>query len=146
MSQFSGTWEEREKDPSMGPLDFFFNLGLGEYKDKYMGARWTATYDVNGDNWKISWITSLQDDPIPDYYITVGKEFYGKGPGGSDVKITLTVVSDCETREHVVTNVEDGKKREFIITRKVNGDVMDVKIEAKTPRATTMKGKMYRKK
>ncbi|XP_062606554.1 uncharacterized protein LOC134268324 [Saccostrea cucullata] len=143
MSQFSGTWEERETDPSMGP--FMDAIGLGEYKDKYMGARSTATYDVNGDNWKIRWTTSLYPDDPMNYDIQVGKEFDGKGPGGYDLKITLTVVSDCETKEHEVTNNVDGKNREFIITRKVNGDVMDVTYEAVTSKAT-MKGKMYRKK
>lgn len=38
----------------------------------------------------------------------------------------FTVVSDSEIKEDEKTNFEDGKDRSFVITRKVNGDVMDV--------------------
>lgn len=61
--------------------------GLGEYKDKYKDARTTVTYEVNGDNWKIKYVTSLYPDKPMEYDVTAGKEFDGKGPDGSDVKV-----------------------------------------------------------
>ncbi|XP_061181530.1 fatty acid-binding protein, liver-like [Saccostrea echinata] len=143
MSKFNGTWEDRELDPSYEA--FMDAIGLGEYKEKYRGARTTLTYEVNGENWKITWLTSLYPDNPMTCDIQIGKEFDTKGPDGSDVKATFTVISDCEIKEHEITNTEDGKNREFIITRKVNGDIMDVTMEAVTSKAT-MKGKMYRKK
>ncbi|XP_062601398.1 uncharacterized protein LOC134263099 [Saccostrea cucullata] len=143
MSKFNGTWEDREIDPSYEP--FMDAIGLGEYKEKYKGASSTATYEVNGDKWKITWLTSMYPDNPMTYEIEVGKPFDTQGPDGSDVKSTLTVISDCETKEHEITNAEDGKNREFIIIRKVNGDIMEYTIEAVASKAT-MKGKMYRKK
>jgi hypothetical protein len=38
----------------------------------------------------------------------------------------MTIVNDCEIKEDEKTNFEDGKNREFRISRKVSGDVMDV--------------------
>lgn len=61
--------------------------GLGEYKDKYKDARSTVTYEVKGDNWKIKYVTSLYPDKPMEYDVTAGKEFDGKGPDGSDVKV-----------------------------------------------------------
>ncbi|XP_034328134.1 uncharacterized protein LOC128157715 [Crassostrea angulata] len=143
MAQFNGTWEDREMDPSMGP--FLDAIGLGEFKEKYAGARTTVTYEVNGDKCKISYLTSLYPDKPMVYDIEIGKPFDGKGPDGSDVKTVFTVVSDSEIREDEKTNFEDGKDRSFVITRKVNGDVMDVVVEAVSANAK-MTGKMYRKK
>ncbi|XP_061181590.1 uncharacterized protein LOC133190138 [Saccostrea echinata] len=143
MAQFNGTWEDRELDASFEP--FMDAIGLGEYKDKYKGATSTVTYEINGNKWKVTWLSSMYPDTPMTYNIEVGKPFDSKGPDGSDVKSTVNVISDCETKEHEITNMEDGKNREFIICRKVNGDVMEYNIEAVTSKAT-MKGKMYRKK
>lgn len=130
-------------DPSMGP--FLDAIGLGEFKEKYAGARTTVTYEVNGDKCKISYLNSLYPDKPMVYDIEIGKPFDGKGPDGSDVKTVFTVVSDSEIREDEKTNFEDGKDRSFVITRKINGDVMDVVVEAVSANAK-MTGKMYRKK
>lgn len=130
-------------DPSMGP--FMDAIGLGEYKDKYKDARSTMTYEINGDKWKITYVSSIYPDQPMVYEVEIGKPFDGKGPDGSDVKTTITVISDSETREDEKTNFEDGKDRSFVITRKINGDVMDVVMEAVSCNAK-MSGKMYRKK
>ncbi|XP_062594514.1 fatty acid-binding protein homolog 6-like [Saccostrea cucullata] len=143
MSKFNGTWVDKELDPS---FDAFMDaIGLGEYKEKYRNARTTVTYEFNGENWKITWLSSLYPDKPTTVNIQIGKEFDTKGPDGSDVKSTFTLISDCEIKEHAVTNTEDGKNREFIVTRKVNGDVLDYTTEA-IPSKAKMKGRMYRKK
>ncbi|XP_048779731.2 uncharacterized protein LOC125683059 [Ostrea edulis] len=143
MSQFNGTWEDKGQDETFGP--FMEAIGLGAFTEKYKGATSTATYAVDGKKVTLTYVTSLYPDKPMTYNITAGEEFDGKGPDGSDVKTVFTVVSDCEIKENERTNFEDGKNREFVITRKVSGDVMDVTIEAVTAKAT-MTGKMYRKK
>ncbi|XP_052713671.1 uncharacterized protein LOC128187311 [Crassostrea angulata] len=143
MAQFQGTWEDRELDPSA--LAFMDAIGLGEYKDKYKDERSTMTYEINGNKWKITYLSSMYPDQPMVYDVEIGKPFDGKGPDGSDVKTTMTVISDSEVKEDEKTNFEDGKDRSFVITRKVNGDVMDVFVEAPSYNAK-MTGKMYRKK
>lgn len=47
------------------------------------------TYEVNGDKWKISYLNSLYPDKPMVYDIEIGKPFDGKGPDGSDVKVSI---------------------------------------------------------
>jgi hypothetical protein len=62
-------------------------LGLGEYKEKYKDAKSTATYEVNGNQVKVTFLSSLYPDNPMTYDITAGKEFDGQGPDGSEVKV-----------------------------------------------------------
>lgn len=63
--------------------------GLGEYKDKYKDERSTMTYEINGNKWKITYLSSMYPDQPMVYDVEIGKPFDGKGPDGSDVKVCI---------------------------------------------------------
>lgn len=47
------------------------------------------TYEINGDKWKITYVSSTYPDQPMVYDIEIGKPFDGKAPDGSDVKVCI---------------------------------------------------------